>query len=897
MKSITPFGQAASSYSYRSSNLLAGINRPSSNGVNSSFGYDGAARLLSMNHTNAGITQTSASYELDNNGNRTKLTESFAASGSGSAQSASQNFAYDELDRLMRAEYGAIGSAPKREENYLYDAVGNRTSVQQTTMQNTSDFNQDGTPDLAWRLYDNNVGANSIWVMGGANGDQFVRGVTSATPVPGAGSANWWQLTGDINGDGVNELLWRNMGAAGATSAGENLYWKLGGADNYVMQSFAPLQEPITAAPSTFADPNWVQEAVADMNRDGKGDIIWRNYSTGQNVVWFMGGGSDGQQRIGTADLTTVPINPASYNFRLEAAADFNRDGFTDLAWHDLLNGTVIIWYMGADPITGNGTKIIEQVQPSFNGVTVSVPTGANSLRMRGAADANKDGTPDIYWQYGGTGEIVIWYMADSGKKIGSFSSLMPRPPSPWWIAKGSQYARLTSENKLSFDASDRITSPGYSFDTNGNLTASPAIIGQTATTYAYTAANKLLRTVKDGVTTEYQYDGRGNLIRKIQAGVTTDYVLDENTGLATVIGEISGSTETAYVFGAEGLHAQQRWVSNVAQGVEYPLTDGLGSIKAITNASGALTKAMSYDAWGQPRYSNGSTPGAFGFTGEQSMADGTTYLRARSYLPAMGRFLQRDSFAGFAGRPQSLNRYAYVEGNPTGFVDSSGLKKSLRELYDEKDKLEEKRDALPDSLLPPKDYNDAAKANADKLSNIDNQIGEATKNPVQKRIEDFGKDCVQGGGNPAACIPAGAAAAVAGAKAAVIAGKAAQLGWDKAAAAGNGLASAYKRRRYDNLKKKCNENELSPKESEEFDRLRDWDANNRRAADEHRSGAQSLADQSRQHGDHARAWDAAAAVATVALIPAAAVVAVGGALGQVAQALSGSGAQPNFAY
>ncbi len=673
VKSITPFGQAASSYSYRSSNLLAGINRPSINSVNSSFGYDGAARLLSMNHTNAGITQTSASYELDNNGNRTKLTESFAASGSGGAQSASQNFAYDELDRLMRAEYGAIGSAPKREENYLYDAVGNRTSVQQTTMQNTSDFNQDGTPDLAWRLYDNNVGANSIWVMGGANGDQFVRGVTSATPVQGAGSANWWQLTGDINGDGVNELLWRNMGAAGATSAGENLYWKLGGADNYVMQSFAPLQEPITAAPSTFADPNWVQEAVADMNRDGKGDIIWRNYSTGQNVVWFMGGGSDGQQRIGTADLTTVPINPASYNFRLEAAADFNRDGFTDLAWHDLLNGTVIIWYMGADPITGNGTKIIEQVQPSFNGVTVSVPTGANSLRMRGAADANKDGTPDLYWQYGGTGEVVIWYMADSGKKVGSFSSLVPRPPSPWWIAKGSQYARLTSENKLSFDASDRITSPGYSFDTNGNLTASPAIIGQTATTYAYTAANKLLRTVKDGVTTEYQYDGRGNLIRKIQAGVTTDYVLDENTGLATVIGEISGSTETAYVFGAEGLHAQQRWVSNVAQGVEYPLTDGLGSIKAITNASGALTKAMSYDAWGQPRYSNGSTPGAFGFTGEQSMADGTTYLRARSYLPAMGRFLQRDSFAGFAGRPQSLNRYAYVEGNPTGLVDPSG--------------------------------------------------------------------------------------------------------------------------------------------------------------------------------------------------------------------------------
>ena len=679
VRSVTPFDRAASSYTYTSANQLSRVQRPSPNGMLSQFGYDRAARLTSIDHTGNSALVHSAAYELDNNGNRTKLTENYPAAGAASAQTVSQHFGYDELDRLIRAEYGAIGGAPKREENFLYDAVGNRTSVQQTTMQNTSDFNQDGTPDLAWRLYDNNVGANSIWVMGGANGDQFVRGVTSATPVQGAGSANWWQLTGDINGDGVNELLWRNMGAAGATSAGENLYWKLGGADNYVMQSFAPLQEPITAAPSTFADPNWVQEAVADMNRDGKGDIIWRNYSTGQNVVWFMGGGSDGQQRIGTADLTTVPINPASYNFRLEAAADFNRDGFTDLAWHDLLGGTIIIWYMGPDPITGNGTKIVEQVQPSFNGAIVTLPTGVNNLRMRGAADANKDGTPDLYWQYGGTGEVVIWYMADSGKKIGSFSSLVPRPPSPWWIAKGSQYARLTSENKLSFDASDRITSPGYSFDTNGNITASPAIIGQTATTYTYTAANKLLRTVKDGVTTEYQYDGSGNLIRKIRVGVTTDYVLDENRGLANVIGEITGSDDILYAFGPEGLHAQQRKVGSTLI-PEYPLSDGLGSIKVMANMMGGVNRTESFDAWGVRRSGSGGGASAFGFTGEQGMEDGTTYLRARSYLPAMGRFLQRDTFAGFSGRPQSLNRYAYVEGNPTGFVDPSGQFKLSKE-------------------------------------------------------------------------------------------------------------------------------------------------------------------------------------------------------------------------
>jgi len=31
---------------------------------------------------------------------------------------------------------------------------------------------------------------------------------------------------------------------------------------------------------------------TGDFNGDGKTDILWRNKSTGQNVVWFMDGGT-----------------------------------------------------------------------------------------------------------------------------------------------------------------------------------------------------------------------------------------------------------------------------------------------------------------------------------------------------------------------------------------------------------------------------------------------------------------------------------------------------------------------------------------------------------------------------------------------------------------------------
>jgi RHS repeat-associated protein len=61
------------------------------------------------------------------------------------------------------------------------------------------------------------------------------------------------------------------------------------------------------------------------------------------------------------------------------------------------------------------------------------------------------------------------------------------------------------------------------------------------------------------------------------------------------------------------------------------------------------------------------------GFTGEWTGPDGTVFLRARHYLPAIGRFLQRDSFAGLAGDSLSRNRYAYARNQPLDLVDPSG--------------------------------------------------------------------------------------------------------------------------------------------------------------------------------------------------------------------------------
>lgn len=137
------------------------------------------------------------------------------------------------------------------------------------------------------------------------------------------------------------------------------------------------------------------------------------------------------------------------------------------------------------------------------------------------------------------------------------------------------------------------------------------------------------------------------------------------------MLGEVrSDGTTRLYAYGPEGFAAQM----TVGGAVEYPLLDGLGSVRHLTDSSGNVTLSRSYDAFGNVRHSSGTGVTRLGYTGElQDQLTGLVYLRARFYHPVLGRFLQRDSFGGFPYRAQSLNRYAYTENNPVNMTDPSG--------------------------------------------------------------------------------------------------------------------------------------------------------------------------------------------------------------------------------
>jgi hypothetical protein len=191
-----------------------------------------------------------------------------------------------------------------------------------------------------------------------------------------------WEIgaTGDFNGDGKTDILWRYNGPGGY-----NVVWYLDGV-TFLGSAVFP----------AVTDPTWKMVGAGDFNGDGKPDILWRyNATGGYNVVWYL----DGVNVIGSAALDAV-TDPT---WEVGGIGDFNNDGKVDILWrYNGPGGYNILWHM-------NGvTKIDYQVLDA-----VTDPT----WKIGGVGDFDNDGKMDILWRYYGSGGYnVVWFMNDSTK-------------------------------------------------------------------------------------------------------------------------------------------------------------------------------------------------------------------------------------------------------------------------------------------------------------------------------------------------------------------------------------------------------------------------------------------------------------------------------------------------
>ena len=159
-----------------------------------------------------------------------------------------------------------------------------------------------------------------------------------------------------------------------------------------------------------------------------------------------------------------------------------------------------------------------------------------------------------------------------------------------------------------------------YGYDNNGNMTSRN--IGGTVFTLAYDAENHLTGVSGDATAT-FVYDGDGKQVKATVGGVTTIYIGDYL--------EWSGSTSTRVSY--YGVYAEGNRSANgarIAMRVgntrywlfgDHPsasLRTSLGSTAITANSStGALIGELRYKAWGETRYSSGTTYTNRRYTGQ----------------------------------------------------------------------------------------------------------------------------------------------------------------------------------------------------------------------------------------------------------------------------------------
>jgi RHS repeat-associated protein len=129
-------------------------------------------------------------------------------------------------------------------------------------------------------------------------------------------------------------------------------------------------------------------------------------------------------------------------------------------------------------------------------------------------------------------------------------------------------------------------------------------------------------------------------------------------------------TTRTAYYYAGA-----KRIGLSVNGTISYLAGDGLGSPSVTLSSGGGVSAAVLYAPYGAVRYSSGTMPTSYGFTGQRTdAASGLDYYGARYYDPQAGQFASGDSVVPGDGYDLwGLSRYAYVESNPTNRTDPSG--------------------------------------------------------------------------------------------------------------------------------------------------------------------------------------------------------------------------------
>ena len=256
------------------------------------------------------------------------------------------------------------------------------------TVVGRGDFNGDGRDDIVWR---NDNGAVTDW-LATSNGALVGNDANLFTPVPTS-----WQVvgTGDFNGDGRSDLLWRNDNGT-VTDWLANARGGFAGNDANLF---------------TLIPASWHVVATGDVNGDGRADVVWRN-DDGRVTDWL------GTTSGGFVSNDGAAMQSVSGDWNIVGAGDINGDGRADLIWRND-NGAVTQWL-------ANSAGGFASAQLPVTNVPVS-------WQLVSAGDYNGDHRTDLLWR-NDSGTLTDWLGQANGTFVSNDGNLFLAIATAWQI-------------------------------------------------------------------------------------------------------------------------------------------------------------------------------------------------------------------------------------------------------------------------------------------------------------------------------------------------------------------------------------------------------------------------------------------------------------------------------
>ena len=262
---------------------------------------------------------------------------------------------------------GISGPLAVDDDGRLFGALGNNVVRYDDVLDNTETF-------LSWEtsVSGGNFGQVSAVSLSpiGAASKLLGRSITDLS---------WqFQAAGDFNGDGQEDVVLRQFGFSNQT-----LLWTMDeGGTAIASEKF--IGRPVE-------DPSWSIQGAADFNGDGNTDLLLRNATADQNVVWYL----DAQQNIASEEL--IGRGFQDNDWKIVATNDFNADGAADILLRNELSTQLLVWQL-------NGAQIEAEY---LAGRTIP----DTNWRVEGSRDFNNDGHADLLIRNAFAQRAELWLM------------------------------------------------------------------------------------------------------------------------------------------------------------------------------------------------------------------------------------------------------------------------------------------------------------------------------------------------------------------------------------------------------------------------------------------------------------------------------------------------------